>query len=389
MRVLGHLIGKELRLLTRDWHALALLFLMPTAFILVMSLALQNQFSERSSVHIRYALVDQGSANAHADLTRHLASLRGFERQPMTATLDAAKARVREGTTQFLVVIPAGFDGSAKAPLQVYAAADTGAAVYRLFEASVNEAVARSRFAGLGLFPAPASSASGSTASDSAVAMHTLYANGRAGKLPNSVQQSVPAWLLFAMFFIALPLSTTWLHERQQGTYARLRSLGLSAPMLLLGKLVPYLLLNLAQVVLMLLVGMYVVPWCGGEALSLGSSWAALALISTASSLAAIGYGLLVANLVSSSEQATLFTGVANLLMAAVGGIMVPRFIMPHALQVLSDYSPMAWGLDGFLDVLLRGGGVTQSLPAVLKLGGFAVTCLALAAASMQWRKSR
>src|SRR5699024_9167767 len=121
-----------------------------------------------------------------------------------------------------------------------------------------------------------------------------------------------------------------------------------SAPTLLGGKLVPYVLLNLMQVGLMLLVGVFVVPWCGGGALTLGQSWPALVVMAVTASFAAVGYALLIANLVTSSEQATLFTGVANLLMAAIGGIMVPRFIMPHSLQVLSGYSPMAWGLDGF-----------------------------------------
>src|SRR5699024_10791009 len=103
----------------------------------------------------------------------------------------------------------------------------------------------------------------------SSVSIQTLNAPGMAREKPSSVQQSVPAWLLFAMFFIAIPLSTTWLSERHQGTYTRLRSIGLSAPMLLCGKLVPYMALNLAQVVVMLAVGVYLVPLCGGQALAL------------------------------------------------------------------------------------------------------------------------
>lgn len=387
MRVLGYLIGKEILLLTRDWHALLLLFAMPTAFVLVMSLALQNQFSAQSNVHINYVLMDQGAA--HAQLAKNLATLKGFERIQTSAPRSVVEQQVQQGEVQFLVVVPHDFGTATKPPIDVYAAPDINAAVYRLFQASISEAVARSRSTGMSMLPPGVASSTEPDSEAVPVAMHTLYASGSASEKPNSVQQNVPAWLLFAMFFIAIPLSTTWLHERHQGTYARLRSIGLSAPMLLCGKLIPYLLLNLLQVVLMLLVGVFVVPWLGGDTLTLGQSWPALALISVAASLAAVGYALLVANLVTSSEQATLFTGVANLLMAAVGGIMVPRFIMPHALQVLSGYSPMAWGLDGFLDVFLRGGGLADVTGAALKLGGFAVVCLALAAASIKWRNVR
>lgn len=378
MRALAHLVKKELLLLLRDWHALLLLFAMPTAFILVMSLALQDQFSAQSNVRISYTLMDQGSDEANAEIVRQLAALPGFERAPMTGTQQDAKQRVRRGDVQFLVVLPAQIGAPSATPVEVYAAPDVGAAVYQLFTAGVRKAVSQTRLAQMGLEPAATSQ----------VVTHTLYAQGAARQIPDSVQQSVPAWLLFAMFFIAVPLSTTWLHERNQGTYARLRSIGLSGPTLLCGKLIPYLALNLVQVVLMLLVGVFVVPWCGGSALTLGQSWPGLVLMAVVASFAAVGYALLVANLVTSSEQATLFTGVANLLMAAVGGIMVPRFIMPHSLQVLSDYSPMAWGLDGFLGIFLRGGGIPEVAPAALKLLAFGIACLAAAAISMRWRRA-
>jgi ABC-2 type transport system permease protein len=106
-------------------------------------------------------------------------------------------------------------------------------------------------------------------------------------------------------------------------------------------------------------------------------------------SFASVSYALLIANLVSTSEQATIFTGAANLLMAAVGGIMVPRFLMPPLMQTLSDYSPMAWGLDGLLDVFLRQGGIAMAAPAALRLTLFGLACLAAAALSIRLGKRR
>jgi ABC-2 type transport system permease protein len=46
-------------------------------------------------------------------------------------------------------------------------------------------------------------------------------------RLPSSVQQNVPAWLIFAMFFVVIPVSSIFIIERQQGTLQRLRAMGL------------------------------------------------------------------------------------------------------------------------------------------------------------------
>ena len=76
--------------------------------------------------------------------------------------------------------------------------------------------------------------------------------------------------------------------------------------------------------------------------------------MSAAVSLAALGYALLISSITRTTEQASLLGGAGNLILAAIGGIMVPKFVMPEAMQHLTNVSPMAWGLEGFLDVLLR-----------------------------------
>jgi ABC-2 type transport system permease protein len=110
------------------------------------------------------------------------------------------------------------------------------------------------------------------------------------------------------------------------------------------------------------------VPRLGGEALTLPARLDLLAAVSAATSIAAIGWGLFVAVLSRTMEQATVIGGVGNILAAAIGGIMVPRFVMPPAMQSFAELSPMAWALDGFHAVMLRGTGV----------GGIAMPCLKL-----------
>jgi ABC-2 type transport system permease protein len=70
---------------------------------------------------------------------------------------------------------------------------------------------------------------------------------------------------------------------------------------------------------------------------------------------------------------------VGTILVAAVGGIMVPRFVMPESMQGLVDLSPMAWALEGFHAVMLRQGGAADIVLPCVKLLVLATTLLALA----------
>lgn len=399
MRTVLFLIRKEVLLLVRDWHALLLLFAMPVIFILIMSLALQNQFSAQSGVHINYYLVNHDSAQLDAGLLKGLRTLDGFSLLSTSASATDAdlQERVGNGKARFLIVVPRGFGAALTSdhplPLTIIATPAASPAVNRLFKTSVRGALLRVYLDKV--LPTTNGQGGGDSSAadevidavDKLLVSRSPFAHGNSAEIPSSVQQNVPAWLLFAMFFIAIPLSTTWVRERQQGTYMRLRSMGVSTPTMLAGKLVPYIGINVLQVVVMLLVGVFVVPLFGGDSLTLGDSWPALILIAAVASFAAVAYALLVANLVTSTEQATIFTGAANLLMAALGGVMVPRFIMPHALQSISHYSPMAWGLDGFLDVFLRHAGLAMVVGPAFKLFAFGAVCLLATSLYMRWQR--
>ena len=58
---------------------------------------------------------------------------------------------------------------------------------------------------------------------------------------------------------------------------------------------------------------------------------------------------------------------------------MVPTFVMPEFMQSVAVISPMSWGLQGFLDILLRGGGVPEVLPEVFSLLGLGLFALFVA----------
>lgn len=348
------IIKKELLLLSRDIHGLLLLFLMPMAFILIMSLALQDQFSRTSAKKI-YVQLDDKARNADSrNLITQLQQHTAFAWQS-----DSSKP------TAFLLTLTQQDD---ELQADILVAPDTSAQTEALFTATVNEALIRQHLGPLLL-----------ALQKNPVTVRYSYQAQQQHLRPSAVQQNVPAWLVFAMFFSVVPLSNTLITERQQGTLRRLRTLPISPALPVIGKLVPYFFINQIQVILMLAVGVYGMPLFGADSLTLGHSFLGLALMSIALSAAALGYGILIAALARTTDQATTLGGVGNILFAALGGIMVPRFVMPETMQRIADFSPMAWGLEGFLDIFLRNGTVHDVLPEVGALLLFGCVTMLLA----------
>jgi ABC-2 type transport system permease protein len=380
-------VRKEFLLLMHDWHALLLLFLMPLAFLVIMSLAMQDEFAQRAGQKIRVAIIDRDQSDASRALVAALAnggtvSLRTAKAEP------ALREQMNEEGDAFGIEIKQGYGRTlpqAASPLStrvvLIVAADTTRQTELIFAGTLREILARERLTAI-LGPLAVLSRSGTNGFDTAnsqPAIEYAYRSGSGTQAPSAVQQNVPAWLVFGAFFVVIPLSNTLIRERQQGTLRRLRTMPVGQGTLLTGKLAPYFLVNMLQVTLMLMAGCWLVPALGGEALQLHGSKLALGLVSAAVSLAALGYALLISSITRTTEQASLLGGAGNLILAAIGGIMVPRFVMPETMQNLTNISPMAWGLEGFLDVLLRNGGTSEVLVEVAALSLFGIVTLAIA----------
>jgi ABC-2 type transport system permease protein len=420
MRRLLAALVKETRVVLRDREALLLLFVMPLVFVVIMSFALQDSFHERNGVQFSLLVVNQDSGKVGEKLAAHFAASRHFRTEVRTQAPDVAALEqdLRTGRFKFAILIPKDTTAQAarrvqqrlspdkpknpQAPVAVEFLADPTmrgdqralvmAALNRALQAvetsillqQVDEAgrrLARARQ----LFPEiPAVKAPPSLDTFVEVTDPELDDPDRP-RAPTSVQQNVPAWTLLAMFLLVIPLSVTVIKERQQGSLQRLQSLATPPWVLLAGKALPYFVINQIQLVLIILEGMYLMPRIGGEALTIGDSPGAIALVATGASFAAIGFGLMVAVFVRTTEQANVFGPTSVLILAALGGIMVPRFVMPPLMQQVGNLSPLAWALEGFLDVFLRGGGVREVLPEFLGLIAFGAACFAAAA----WRFRR
>ena len=371
----GALMKKELLALSRDVHGLAVLFLMPMVFIVVMSMALKDVYAPASRP-VAYAIANQDGGRAAAVLSERWARESG--------TAQALPAQWRDellaGRLQYVLLIEPGFSAQlgdmaqASAPtIRLLAEPGMGQAMFELQRTRLLALVAQLR-AELLLTQMDLGVNVPAMVRQPPIAAERLSAHG---VRPTAVQQNVPAWLVFGMFFVVASIAGLFVEERACGALARLRSLGAQPWQLVVSKIVPYMVINGIQALLMLAVGVWLMPLIGGEGLSLaGIHWGALALMLAAISLAAVSLALAVACVVTTHGQASTLGPVLNVLMAALGGIMVPTFVMPPVMQDIAAFSPMNWGLNGLLDVLLRSGDVAAVLPEVAELTGFGVLML-------------
>lgn len=377
--MLAALIRKETLALTRDLHALLALFLMPAAFIVIMSLALKNMYSPPVE-RLAYGF----ELREETPMAKRF--VRDWERAhgPGQALAPDWSDSLRRGDLGYVLVLEPGMGAALASPgpaaaVAVRLLAEPGLeqGAFRTLQAEMASAVGELRATALQaqLMGLPAA---GRQTIFPFIAAEQL---GIPANKANAVQQNVPAWLVFGMFFVVTAISSLFVQEQGNGTLARLAGLGVPNRIQVLAKALPYLGVNGIQAALMLAVGVFLMPLLGGEALSLsGIHWPALALVLASISLAAIGFALLLACLTRTHAQASILGPMCNILMAALGGIMVPTFVMPPTMQSIAAYSPMNWGLEGLLTVLLRHGSLAEAVPWALRLALFGAAALFLAA---------
>jgi len=355
MTRLAALTKKEFLLVIRDRNALLALFILPAIFILIMSLALRDTYSGKGAL-LTYTF--RGTASADNDRLAAFLTEGGQIREAKPDE-NAQFILAREHGGKIAVTVDYRVESQALA----------------LFRSRLDLALLRMRLAEL-------TERFGGTGSDGEAETDLVSFTWDTARVarPSPSQQSVPSWIIFGMFFVVMPLSNVLIAERRQNTLARLRGMGIGFPLIMAGKILPYFLINQLQTALMLLTGIYLTPLCGGEALAINGSLWGLALISAAVSCSAIGVALFIATMAQTAEQASTLGGIINVLFGAIGGIMVPKFLMPDFMQRLAMMSPMSWGLDGFLKIFVKGEGVqaVQGESAMLFLFGLAVMALAM-----------
>jgi ABC-2 type transport system permease protein len=189
-------------------------------------------------------------------------------------------------------------------------------------------------------------------------------------------QLLVPSYLVMFAFFLVLTVGWLFVAERRQGTMKRLCAAPLSRTQILLGKLLPCFALSLFQGFFLLAAGKLI----------FGMNWGPQPLwlvpVVATTSLAAMGLALLVAALAQTETQVAIYGTLLVLVLAGLSGMMMgDRALMPQRMQEISNFTPHAWALDAYKQLLANPGTIQLNLViwACLVLAGFGVAFTALA----------
>lgn len=187
-------------------------------------------------------------------------------------------------------------------------------------------------------------------------------------QIPNATQHNIPAWTIFAMFFIVISLGSSLVKEKLNGSFTRLKTLPSSYLISLFSKEITYLCVTLIQAFVIFSLGMYLFPLLHLPALELPHNLAALFLVTFMCGLCAVSFALCIGVFAQTQEQANGFGAVAIVIMAAVGGILVPSFAMPQIFAIPMKLSPLHWCLEAYYDVFLIGGKLSDIWTNILPL---------------------
>jgi ABC-2 type transport system permease protein len=189
-------------------------------------------------------------------------------------------------------------------------------------------------------------------------------------RTPDTYQQTIPGFTVMFVFFVVFGLASSIRDERSDGTFRRLLGMPVSRLELVASKLLATMVIGMAQVAFLFAAGVLLFN------LQLGQDLPALVLLTLMLVTAASALGLAI-----STTNISRGRLVALLVAAAfIGGCVVPLGLMPPVVRMISFVVPHSWAMNGFLNLLVREMGIRAVLPHLAALLGFALLFFVIAA---------
>lgn len=192
----------------------------------------------------------------------------------------------------------------------------------------------------------------------------------------------VPAVLALVLMLVTMMLpSMAVVREKEIGTLEQISVTPLRPWQLVLGKLAPFVLIGLVDTLLITALARVVfgVPLRG--------SLVTLVLLTLLYLLNTLGLGLLVSTMVSTQQQAMMFSAFVLMVpMIYLSGLIFPIENMPRPFQLASYAIPVRYYGNVIRGVFLKGSGFSVLWPDALALAALGVTVICLA--SLRFRKS-
>ncbi|MBZ0114217.1 MAG: ABC transporter permease [Thermoanaerobaculia bacterium] len=179
---------------------------------------------------------------------------------------------------------------------------------------------------------------------------------------PNAYAISFPQGILWGILGCTAAFGLSLVSERTSGTLVRLQSAPIGRGQILLGKaLACFFACSVVSVALVIF---------GTLAFGLApSSWGKVAVAIACAAMAFSGIMMFLATLGKTERAVSGVAWASLLIMAMLGGGMIPLFVMPGWMQTLSNISPVKWSILAMEGALWRGFGWDEMLlPCVVLL---------------------
>ncbi|MCG6948475.1 MAG: ABC transporter permease [Acidobacteria bacterium] len=371
--------------LLRMWHGrteILLTFVVPIVFFTIFAFIFDEQIGLGKSPRVNLALVDEDDTGLSREL---LSALAEWDTLHIYAPPDygdglfvfASRAPVRElvlaGTIQLAVVIPEGWTvsrlnpGDESVSLQLLADSSDPVAtqvVSALLRQTVGqltgERVREQIRSFLSLSPDRfAESPLSSLAAPIAIDVVDLLAADKANPVVSMYAAGIAVMFLL---FGAVGNSGTLLEEEENQTLERLMCSELGMTQLLAGKWLLMTIVGIIQVTIMF-------AWAelafGVDFLGHLSGFTVMTVVTAG---AASSFALTLAALCTNRAQLNAVAVILILSMSALGGSMVPRYVMSEAIQQIGKITFNAWALDGYNKVFWRDLPITALAPELAVL---------------------
>ncbi|MEO7531040.1 MAG: ABC transporter permease, partial [Sediminibacterium sp.] len=364
MYKLGATILKDLRLMMRDKIGLTLMFGMPILLVIVITKIQNSTFELVNKNKVTLLLANRDTGKVSKEMIEAIDKIGMFKLLPVTKgeTDKQLTARMHEKDAMLALVIPENFSAvvtakskkvSAKAlnsfgleggdtlpkkglttdPITLYYHPVLQEAFRRSVDGALHSAlqmveskqVLKQLYFSLNEKELPASIENDLLNNQSPIVEIPVSKDG-SRSVPNASQHNVPAWTIFAMFFVVLSLGGGIVKEKLSGSFTRLKTLPTNYLVALLSKQITYLCVTMIQAALIFSIGVWLFPYMNLPALNLPADLTGLFIVSLLCGWCAVCYAICVGVFAETQEQANGFGAVSIVILAALGGLMVPAF---------------------------------------------------------------
>ncbi|MBN1953000.1 MAG: ABC transporter permease [Bacteroidales bacterium] len=167
---------------------------------------------------------------------------------------------------------------------------------------------------------------------------------GNSGAIVHVVAGTSVMMLLFSVAGIGGSL----IDEKQDGMLKKLLCSPIHPNEILFGKIIFANIISLIQLIIM-----FIFAWLA-FGLDILHHLAPLLLMILSTAWACSSFGIVLASFARTRQQVQGLSTIVVLVMSAIGGSMIPIFLMPKILQDVAVISVNYWGIQGFYDIFLR-----------------------------------